>query len=100
MARKRPPAPAPNTDIDRIKAIGRVELNLRIVDYLGRLLIGVVVIIALIVGRPMVHDLAGRDTKVEFVGQLGWGVGAVSSLGWANSARRRKLNERARPAEK
>jgi hypothetical protein len=63
-------------------------------DWLGRIALAGVVVLGLWVGRPMVDDLAGKDTKVNFVGQLGWGTTVAAGAGWANESRRRKAAER------
>lgn len=78
-------------DIARYEAAGRVDIKKRLADWFGRALVVVAIGCCLKMGQPIVHELAGKDTKVDFVAQLGWGWGFVSSLGWANERRRRKL---------
>jgi hypothetical protein len=62
---------------------------MRVVDWGGRIGLAVVITLGLLAVRPMVDDLAGKDTKVNIVGQLGWG-GTAAGAAWGGVERRRR----------
>lgn len=63
--------------IAEIEAYGRVEVRLRALDWVGRVAIGLVVALCFRMAEPVVGDLAGKETSIDFVAQLGWGAAAA-----------------------
>lgn len=95
MSKKTSPAKAQaSVEVDKLREYGRIEVRLRLIDWAGRVGVALAVGFCIWLAQPMVDDLAGRTTTVDFVAKLGWGAAAVSGAGWANSSRRRKLAER------
>lgn len=82
-------------EVAKIEVYGRIETRNRIVDWTGKVALAIAIAWGIGQAAPLVEDLAGRDTNVNFVGQLGWGTGLVNGLGWYTSSKRRRQLENA-----
>lgn len=92
MAKKT--AGRPDPQLERIRAAGKAQAVTRTIDWAGRTLLAIVIVIGITQAQPIFDDLAGKDTNVNVIGQLGWGGTVVAGTGWANERRRRRLAEK------